>query len=272
MPGLERQLRIAEFLDRETAQIDELIAKQEQLISTLAERRQAATGAAVTRGLDADVALRDSGDVAVGKIPVTWKFSKLAYLFDLIGSGTTPPSEQVPDHYGEGIPWVTTGELRENTIFETAKRVTPTAIKSLSALKVYPAGSLVIAMYGATIGRLGVLGVSATTNQACCVLAKPRGVLADFVYLALQASQSRLLVRAYGGGQPNISQEVVRQFRLAVPPVAEQRRIVDHLSGLVADTKALEERANESIALLRERRQALISAAVTGQIDVGGAS
>ncbi|MBX0299379.1 restriction endonuclease subunit S [Cryobacterium sp. 1639] len=269
VPPLVEQRQIAEYLDRETGQIDALITKQEQLVETLAERRQAVITHAVTRGLDPRVDFKDSGIAAIGRIPGLWQVKKLSYLFSTIGSGTTPAAEGT-DFYDGDMPWVTTGELRESVILTTRKAVSESALRTLSALKVFPAGSLVLAMYGATIGRLGILGVDATTNQACCVLAEPRGVNVDFAYFSLQVATERLLNMASGGGQPNINQDVVRQFRIAVPSLAEQSEIVRHLTIEASRIDNLVVKARQVVEVLKERRQALISAAVTGKIDVRG--
>ena len=107
----------------------------------------------------------------VGPIPSTWEMRKLGYAYDYIGSGTTPtPADE--SLYGGDIPWVTTGELREGIIYGTTKTVSQKTINKFPSLRIHPAGSIAIAMYGATIGRLGIFGMPATTNQACCVLPK----------------------------------------------------------------------------------------------------
>lgn len=267
LPSLEEQSAIASFLDRETAQIDVLIAKQQQLIETLAERRKAVITRAVTRGLDPTVELKDSAVREIGYIPKHWSVKKLSRLFQTIGSGTTPPTEGT-DFYDGETPWVTTGELRESVIYETSKFVSKFALSSLSALRIYPEGSLVLAMYGATIGRLGILGVAATTNQACCVMADASDANVKFIYYALQISKERLLTLSSGGGQPNINQDIVRQFRVAVPPMSQQVGIVTFLEHETRKLDALGAKASQFVDVLKERRQALISAAVTGKIDV----
>jgi type I restriction enzyme S subunit len=269
VPPVHEQRGILKYLDQETGRIDALIAKQEQLVETLTERRQAVITHAVTRGLDPGVDFKDSGIAAIGRIPGHWQVKKLSYLFSTIGSGTTPAAEGT-DFYDGDMPWVTTGELRESVILTTRKAVSESALRTLSALKVFPAGSLVLAMYGATIGRLGILGVDATTNQACCVLAEPSGVNVEFAYFSLQVATERLLNMASGGGQPNINQDVVRQFRIAVPSLAEQSEIVRHLTIEASRIDNLVVKARQVVEVLKERRQALISAAVTGKIDVRG--
>jgi type I restriction enzyme S subunit len=263
VPPPEEQQAIADFLDRETAKIDTLIAKQDQLIRTLGERRQAIVTSSITQGLVDRNPLEHSQTDANS----AWRQVKIGHLFEVIGSGTTPQSDR-DEYYGGAIPWVTTGELRESKILETSKNVSDLALKEHSALRIFPAGSLVIALYGATIGRLGTLGVSSTVNQACCVLSGPKGVRTRFVYYALLAGRSLLLAEAVGGSQPNISQEAVRQFKILVPPSNQQDLITENLDAETTKIDQLIDVAKNTNQKFLERRQSLISAAVTGKIDL----
>lgn len=130
---------------------------------------------------------KDSGVEWLGEVPAHWGVPRMPWLFRVISSGTTPPSDE-SKYYDGDICWVTTGELRESTITDTEKKVTQEALEELSALRVYPVGTLLIALYGATIGRLGFLGVEACTNQACCALANPISVMPRFVFYVLLAA------------------------------------------------------------------------------------
>ena len=155
---LREQRSIADFLDRETARIDALIEAQERLIELLRERRCAviadATGWGQTRR-------------------ASWPLKRLSWVFNETGSGTTPANEDITYSDAAEVPWVTTGELREQRISKTARGVSWTTVERYPALKIFPAGSLLIAMYGATIGRLGILDVPAASNQACCAFWSP---------------------------------------------------------------------------------------------------
>lgn len=205
---------------------------------------------------------KPSGVEWLGDVPEHWELWKVAHGFDLIGSGTTPPSDQ-SEWYDGGIPWITTGELRENIIFDTEKKVTDEAIRNFSALKIFPRESLAIAMYGATIGRLGILGVNATTNQACCVLYGGEIFDIKFVFYWLQAFKETIILLASGGGQPNISQDKIRSVKISCPSIGEQQPIVEYLdreTGRIDDLIAKKERL---IELLQDKRTALISRAVT---------
>ncbi len=211
-------------------------------------------------------AYKESGQQWIGCVPQSWQCRQVSYIFGTISSGTTPPTD-AEKYYDGDICWVTTGELRESIITDTEKRVTHDAIRELSALKVYPPGTLLIALYGATIGRVGILGVNACTNQACCALAHPTSFEISFAYYCLIAVREHLLVIASGGGQPNINQDKIRALRLPVPPHDEQFAIASFLDHETAKIDALVAEQERLIALLKEKRQAVISHAVTKGLD-----
>ncbi len=267
LPPLPEQQAIAAFLDRETGRIDALIAKKERLLELLTEQRTALISRAVTKGLDASVKLKPSGVEWLGDVPEHWETWKLSHGFDLVGSGTTPPSDEL-EWYEGTIPWITTSELRENLISSTEKCVSREAVNRFSALKIFPKGSLAIAMYGATIGRLGILGLEATTNQACCVMNGGNVFSIKFVYFWMQAFKESIILLAAGGGQPNISQDKIRSLKIPCPSVTEQQAIAAFLDLETSKIDALSAKVATVIELLKEYRTALISSAVTGKIDV----
>ncbi len=166
--------------------------------------------------------------------------------FCTTGTGGTP-SRDHPERYFKGgtIPWVKSGELRENTIYETEERVTDLALQE-SNVRMVPAGALLLAMYGATVGRLGVLGVPATTNQAIChILPDPQRASTRYLFYAIRSQIETLVARGVGGAQPNISQGIVKTLRIPLPPLPEQRRIAAILD------KADELRAKRRTAIVK---------------------
>lgn len=210
-------------------------------------------------------AYKDSGVEWLGRVPEHWISKKLMHwISNGYGSGTTPSDESYYVSDESGVAWVTTGELRENTINKTEKYVTERALTSHSALKVHPAGSLIIAMYGATIGRLGVLGVDATLNQACFAIHPPRTIATTFLRYWFEGFRSELIELGTGGGQPNISADKIRSLVIAAPSSEdEQNKVIDHLDRETARIDALITKKTRFIELLREKRQALIAHAVT---------
>ncbi len=267
LPPISKQKAIASFLDRETRRIDVLVEKQQKLIELLEEKRIGLIKQVVTKGMDHSVPMKDSGVEWIGPIPTHWEKWKMAHAFDMIGSGTTPSSSN-EKYYGDGTPWVTTSELRENTVFSTEKSVTPLALKEVSSLRIYPSGSLMIAMYGATIGRLGFLGVPATVNQACCVFSKPRTITYKFAFYWLLAARDILISEANGGGQPNLNQELFKLIRVPSPHIEEQIKICEDLDAKCGKIDTLIFLAKSSIEKLKEYCTTLINGAVSGKIDV----
>lgn len=277
LPPLPEQTAIADFLDRETGRIDTLVAKKRRLIVLFKEKCAALISRTVTRGLPEAAArefglephtrFQDSAIEWLGEVPEGWEVWKLSHGFKNTGSGTTPPSDNDAWYDGD-IPWVTTSELRETVITYTSKKVSQDALQAFSALKVFPAGSLAIAMYGATIGRLGMLGLPATTNQACCVMFGEHALKVHFMFYWFQAFRDQVILMASGGGQPNISQEKIRSVRVACPGLGEQTAIATHLDRETAKIDRLVEKVETAIERLQEYRTALITAAVTRKIDV----
>ena len=151
---------------------------------------------------------KDSGVEWIGEIPKEWEVKKLSYCFDNIGSGTTPTSGKSEYYFNGTINWLQTGDLNDGDILNTSKKITQKALYDYPTLRMYPAGSLVIAMYGATIGKTGILQIDTTTNQACCVLARSNSVNSKFAFYWLNSITKHVISLAYGGGQPNINQEM----------------------------------------------------------------
>jgi type I restriction enzyme S subunit len=152
---------------------------------------------------------KDSGVEWIGEIPAHWEIKKITHVFNKIGSGTTPSSYNQNYYCGE-INWLQTGDLNDGGISMTNKKITNLALKDYSILKLYPPDSLVIAMYGATIGKVGLLDIETTTNQACCVLGETSYFKIKYSFHEFQAFKLNIISMGYGGGQPNISQKLTR--------------------------------------------------------------
>lgn len=277
IPPDGEQAAITALLDRETAKIDALVAKKRTLIERLKEQRTALISRTVTRGLpsaaaheasvEPDPKLKPSGIDWLGNVPEHWSTWKATHGFRRIGSGTTPKSDDA-EYYDGDVPWVTTSELREALLTDTAAKVTAAALRDYTALRLYPKGTLLVAMYGATIGRLGILGLAATVNQACAAFAEPLKLDTWFTYYWLQMRRPTLIALSAGGGQPNLSQDDLRQLRIPAPPLHEQSAIADFLDRETAKIDGLVGSVETAIERLQEYRMALITAAVTGKIDV----
>lgn len=145
------------------------------------------------------------------------------------GSGGTPSRNNAGDYYGGNIPWVKSGELNQEFVLNTEERITELAIKESSA-KIVPAGAILVAMYGATVGKSALLGIDAATNQAICnIIPDPEAADARYVWYALKNQLPYLLAQRVGGAQPNISQQIIKNTQISLPALSEQRRIVEIL-------------------------------------------
>lgn len=170
LANISEQEQIAKYLDWKCGEIDRIVEVRERQIKLLGELRTSVISRAVTRGLNPNAPLKDSGIDWIGQIPEHWEVRKISRIFSKIGSGTTPKSGN-EDYYAEnGENWLQTGDLNDSYINDTSKKITIKALEDHS-LRFYPEGSIVMAMYGATIGKLGLLNIKTTTNQACCVMA-----------------------------------------------------------------------------------------------------
>jgi type I restriction enzyme S subunit len=266
IPPLPIQRRIADYLDTETARIDALIAKKSGLAARMDERLLGKTRSLVGGGLETV----DPLDVKQEELAAGWRSLRLGRHL-AFGSGTTPTSGD-PRFYGPGVPWIVTADLRDRELTHVGRSVTEAALAEFSALKVHPPGSLVVAMYGATVGRLGLTTFPAAVNQACCVIRMRDEVDLRFVFFYLLANRAALLERCVGAGQPNISQDILRSLSIAVPDVAEQSRIAEDIVDSRRRNQVVLERLGQQVELLQEHRQALITAAVTGELDVSPAA
>jgi type I restriction enzyme, S subunit len=159
-PPLDEQRLIVKFLDWHGLQTTKLIRAKKKLIALLNEQMRAVIHRAVTRGLSPNAVFKFSGIPWAGDVPQHWEVRKLRSLFRSHGSGTTPSGS---GYYDGDVPWVVSGDLKDGFIDTTKRTVTRRAIEEVSALRVFPPGSLIIAMYGATIGKSGILGIDACT-------------------------------------------------------------------------------------------------------------
>lgn len=271
MPPLPEQVAIAAFLDRETAKIDALVEEQRRLIALLAEKRQAVISHAVTKGLDPTVPMKDSGVEGLGEVPAHWEVKRLKHLGCFSAGAGFPDREQGLE--GEALSFHKVNALgkagpdgyllpSENTIsIETALR--------LRAF-VFPPDAIVFAKIGAALllGRLRMLRVPACldNNMMGFVVQSPN----KFRYIRYLMSQIRFDLIANPGAVPSLNESQIANLAFAIPCSVEQEKITIYLDNEIFRSDALTAEAQAAITLLQERRAALISAAVTGKIDVRG--
>lgn len=268
VPEYEQQLKIAKYLDEKTSYIDRIIENKQKLIELLSEKRAAVINNAITKGLNSKAELVESGIEWIGKIPKVWQMRKIFHLFKIIGSGTTPDDKYLTDSEF-GIPWVNTGDLTDSYVELPSKKVKLEAFQECSALKLFSKNAVVIAMYGATIGKLGIPLFDFCTNQACCVLEGPdKSVSEKFVYYWLLGNKKYIIEMGVGGGQPNINKDIVKSLKVSLPPKDIQNDIVTYLDKKVTNFNTAIKTVQTSVEILKEFKSSLISNVVTGKIKV----
>lgn len=199
------------------------------------------------------------------ELPAGWSMATLADMGQWTSGGT--PSKKRPDYHNGHIPWVLTGDLDDGPVKDVPNSITDAGLKNSSA-KVFPTSTLLMAMYGATIGKLGILQREAATNQACAALLPSDGnrEALPYVYFYLLSQRENFKKAGKGGAQPNISQGVVKDTAIPVAPLPEQQRIVEKIETLFAELGKGEEALREVQKLLARYRQSVLKAAVTGTL------
>ncbi|MCA9945129.1 MAG: restriction endonuclease subunit S [Anaerolineales bacterium] len=268
IPSHEEQEAIADYLDRKTAVIDTLIAKKERQIELLQEQRTAVINHAVTKGLNPHAPLKDSGILWLGQIPGHWEEVKLSLVANVF-NGTTP-SRQETEYWHKGtIPWLSSGKVNDGYVTTPSEKITEKAFAETS-LSIVPKGSVIIGMIGQgkTRGTSALLGIDACINQNLAAVVPSEKVDGRYIHYFFILSYDSIREFGRGSNQGALNCEIVSSIRIPFPSIEEQIEIVEY----IAKKTALIDKAvlsnEKEIELLREYRTAVISAAVTGKIDV----
>lgn len=268
-PDSTKQIKIIELLNRKTEQIENIKSTIIKEIQTLEEYKKSVITEAVTKGLDKNVEMKDSGIEWIGEIPKHWIKAKIKHACSIVGSGTTPKSNNLNFYSDDGNFWIQSGDLyKSSEIINTEKKVSNLALKTYSALKIYESPFLVMAMYGASVGNLSISKIDAATNQACCVMKTNNSANLFYLYYWLLFVKDDFLRKAEGGSQPNISQDKIKNQIIYFPTILEQNKIANYLNKktkLIDDSIAIKQKQLET---LEEYKKSLIYEYVTGKKEV----
>jgi type I restriction enzyme S subunit len=270
---LDEQKVIAAFLNRETAKIDALIAEQEKLVALLAEKRQATISHAVTKGLNSNASMKDSGVTWLGEVPAHWDVVPLKYLVELRSGGT--PSKDNLGYWGGDVPWASAKDLKVEKLEGTIDRITQQAVED-GAASLIRAGAVLVVVRGMILARMFPVVetvVPMAINQDLKAVLPLNSLNSSFLAWLLRGSAAESLQRLdeAGHGTKALRMDAWTSMQLPVPPLSEQVQLTEFISRETAKLDALRTESERAIDLLNERRSALITAAVTGQIDVRGA-
>ena len=274
IPPLEEQTQIAKFLDYETVKIDALIAKQQQLIALLQEKRQAVISHAVTKGLNPAAPLRDSGVEWLGQVPAHWTVSQLKHNTSHMQTGPFGSQLHAEDYIQGGIPLVNPIHIVNGRIIPESNCTVDSRTYERLARHKLRTGDIIFARRG-ELGRCAV--VREEQDGWLCGSGSLRATLLDrlspdyaFVLISSSGVRSELALESRGSTMDNLNTDTLGRVRLPVPPLDEQIAILRHIEQVSGQFDKLEKLAVSQSDLLQERRTALIAAAVTGKIDVRG--
>lgn len=273
VPLLRQQRAIAEYLDSETAKLDALMAVKERLLGILAEKKVALVSRAVTRGLDPRAPLRNSGDPWLGKIPAHWDSAQLRRFTTFITSGSRGWAEHYTD---TGAIFLRIGNLTRDSIhldLSEIQFVDPPEGTEGARTRVQ-AGDLLFSIT-AYLGSIALvqegIGEAYVNQHIALVRLQPSGgLIPEFAAYATlsELGQRQLVAQSYGGTKTQLALDNIRELWFPVPPPNEQVEIVEHIAFEISKLDRLRSSAERSLILLKERRSALIAAAVTGQLEV----
>lgn len=265
LPSLEEQQAIAEFLDRKCAEVDEMIALQEQIIEELKAYKQSVITEAVTKGLNPDVPMKDSGIEWIGQIPEHWEVKRLKNIFRL-KTGTTPDGFDIVNEDSEIIPWFTPSDISDDCceLHQSERKLYKSEV---GEIELFPKGSLMFVGIGASAGKLGYSHISGYSNQQITALI-PDNCNGKYYYYFLIADRKRLRDNAFFTTLPIINNGYLSQNKVVYPPTTEQQAIADYLDEKCADIDSLIQTKQSKIDSLKEYKKSIIYEYVTGKREV----
>lgn len=268
VPSEAEQTQIARFLDHETARIDALIEEQQRLIELLKEKRQAVISHAVTKGLDPTVPMKDSGVEWLGEVPAHWVCKSYRYAAVIYRGKFSHRPRNDPSLYDGDFAFIQTGDIARADKYIRDYKQTLNA-KGVAVSQKFPAETLVMAI-AANVGDTAILGFEAYAPDSVVGFKPEKDIELEFLRFSLIAALQELKKTSTQSTQANLNIDRISGIQSVFPPVTEQVDITSYLNGLMEQFSLLEQQAMASIELMNERRSALISAAVTGKIDVRG--
>ena len=197
------------------------------------------------------------------EVPDNWAWTTLGNIGTWQAGGT--PSRSNKSYYGGNIPWLKTGDLNDGLITNIPEKITEDAVANSSA-KINPTGSVLIAMYGATIGKLGILTFPATTNQACCACIEYFAITQKYLFYFLLSHRDMFIAKGGGGAQPNISKEIIVNTAIPLPPLAEQERIVTEIERWFTLIDQLEQGKSDLQTVIKQAKSRVLYLTIHGKL------
>lgn len=268
IPPLSEQTQISSYLDNKTSLIDKLINNNKKLIKLLEEKRTALINQVITKGLDPNVKMKDSGIEWIGEIPEHWKVGSLKWFSQIYSGGT--PSTSNPDYWENGnIPWVNSGAVNQRIITKPSKYITEEGLNN-SSTKYVQIDSLLMALagQGRTKGTIAITKIKTTCNQSLGVIQPDSRIFHKYLYYFLDREYFRIRGLAGDSLRDGLNLTVIGEIPILVSSLKEQSQIANFLDEETSNISKVQNSLMRKNILLKEYRQSLISNVITGKIDV----
>jgi len=269
LPPLSEQIQISSYLNNKTSLIDKLINNNKKLIKLLEEKRTALINKVITKGLDPNVKMKDSGIEWIGEIPEHWVIKQLRYVSSQISAGGTP-STKVEKYWNQNdYVWLPSGRVQNKEIVITNKEkyISQSGLEN-SSTKLIDPNTTLIALTGATCGNIGYLTFKACANQSVVSINNNETFDSKFLFYYLLSQREQIRLKQSGGAQGGINTEDVKSLKFVSPSIEEQIQISSYLDNKTSLIDKAIIKAKEENLMLKEYRQSLISNVITGKIDV----
>ena len=265
-PPKSEQTAIANYLDSVTSKIDKAISQQQKMIDLLNERKQIIIQNAVTKGLDPNAKMKDSGVEWIGEIPEDWEVLKLRRISKIF-TGKTPSTSNPRYFHSEDIEWFTPGDFNGIELKSSKRKISNYAIKDNASI-LYPKHSIFIIGIGGTIGKVAFCDLEASCNQQINVIILNENANYRYITYLLQNSNSEIMKNANLSTLPIINQQKTGDLKIILPNINEQSLIVDYINNEIKPLDSSISQCNKMISLLQERKQIIINDVVTGKVKV----
>lgn len=266
IPPKAEQTAIANYLDSVTSKIDKAISQQQKMIDLLNERKQIIIQNAVTKGLDPNAKMKDSGVEWIGEIPEDWEVLKLRRISKIF-TGKTPSTSNPRYFHSEDIEWFTPGDFNGIELKSSKRKISNYAIKDNASI-LYPKHSIFIIGIGGTIGKVAFCDLEASCNQQINVIILNENANYRYITYLLQNSNSEIMKNANLSTLPIINQQKTGDLKIILPNINEQSLIVDYINNEIKPIDSSISQCNKMISLLQERKQIIINDVVTGKVKV----
>jgi len=267
-PSLLEQQKIANYLDKVCGEVDEMIALQEQMIEELKAYKQSVITEAVTKGLNPDVKMKDSGIEWIGEVPEHWKVKRLKEIF-VLQTGTTPKDYEKGLDTDVLVNWFTPSDVGEmNCELNSSLRYLSNVVVENEGIHLYPKGSLIFVAIGASAGKIGYANIEGYSNQQITALIPKEDCYSKYCYYYMIADRKRIRENAFFTTLPIINNGYLSCVRTLLPPLSDQQSIASYLDTKCAEIDALIALKQTKIEELKEYKKSVIYEYVTGKKEV----